>query len=85
MFMQTPLSGIFENQAFVIKGEEEHLCSAQGPNQSHLTRLFLCELSCESGWRVWGHSECGSRLLLALIGAVPLNHVAQLTAFTGSI
>lgn len=39
--------------AFVIKGEEEHLCSAQGPNQSHLTPLFFCELSCESGWCVY--------------------------------
>lgn len=51
---------------FVVKVEEEHLCSAQGPNQSHLTPLFFCELSCESGWRecvrVWGESECKQRV-----------------------
>lgn len=40
------------NYAFVVKGEKKHLCSAQGPNQCHLTPLFFCEFSNESGQRL---------------------------------
>lgn len=39
--------------------------------------------SCESVWCVW--QRVRNRLLLALISAVPLNHVAQLTPFTRPI
>lgn len=35
--------------ASVTDGAEQNLCSAPRPNQSHLTPLFFCELSCESG------------------------------------
>lgn len=50
-FMQH-LFGALANHAFVINEEKEHLYSAQGPNQSHLTPLFSCELSYESGQHV---------------------------------
>lgn len=50
-----------------------------------VSQYGVCVCEC---MRVWGESEYGrgrNRLLLSLISAVPFNHVAQRTTFTGPI
>lgn len=94
-FMQH-LFGDFGNPCFVVKRKKEHLYSAQGPNQSHLTPLFFRVFSCESVQHVcecaranqrmwvWGESECGREWVCNRLLLVLIIAVTQITAFMGS-